>query len=212
MFYKGGCVDNSDFFFFNLLAVKVDRMEGEMKRVMLGKWMILGGVMVSCLVGCVTEKAEEDAVEKGLHSLAVIGQAEYVTVLPQNYRYKARIDTGATTCSISALKIEPFERDGEKWVRFCLPLPGSSSDENPKLSEPLEYPITREVNIKRHGAPDQIRPAVKLRVRLGSFEGLVEFTLTDRTKYEYPVLVGRNLLEGHAVVDVSKSYVAEENK
>ncbi len=176
------------------------------------KLFVLGTVAMLCGTGCVSkgrnsvEKIDAELSE----SIQVIGQAEYVTVLPQGYRYRARIDTGATTCSISALDIEPFERDGEKWVRFRLPLPGKTAADNLEKSDLFEYPVVREARIKRHGAEDQIRPTIKLNVQLGEFEGRVEFTLTDRTKYEFPVLVGRNLLDGNAVVDVSLSYVAKE--
>jgi hypothetical protein len=117
-----------------------------------------------------------------------------------------------------ALDIERFERDGKEWVRFRMPLPSDNSASDAKKgdvkkgdlkkSDVMAYPVSRIANIKRHGAKDQIRPAVNLRVELGTFKGLVEFTLTDRTKYEFPMLVGRNLLEGSSVVDVSKSYSA----
>jgi hypothetical protein len=175
------------------------------------KHMIMVSVVL-LLSGCVAHNQRSVVQESasGISGLQVIGQAEYVTVLPANYRYQARIDSGATTCSMSALDIEQFERDGEKWVRFRLPIPSEEAGDELQKSDPMEYPISRIANIKRHGAEDQIRPAVKMTVRLGRFEDRVEFTLTDRTKYEFPILVGRNLLEGHAVVDVSQSYVAEE--
>lgn len=171
--------------------------------------LIIGAVGLFS-VGCETTEQQQTVQESesGIGRMEVIGQAEYVTVLPVNYTYRARIDSGATTCSMSALDIEQFERDGEKWVRFRLPVPAKKDGESLQKSDPLEYPISRIANIKRHGAEDQVRPAVKMTVRLGSFEDRVEFTLTDRTKYEFPILVGRNLLDGHAVVDVSQSYVA----
>ena len=173
-------------------------------------------VMLTILCGAgYTFSSQKDQVQEGdelISSLPIIGQAEYLTIFPQKYRYRARIDSGATTCSMSALDIEIFERDGKKWVRFRLPLPSDNPKEKLKKSEPQEYPITREANIKRHGAEDQIRPAVKLKVQLGDFEGRIEFTLTDRSKYEYPVLIGRNLLDGNFLIDVSRSYVAKGEK
>jgi len=173
--------------------------------------MMLGlGLLVGlCSVGCVTTSEKE---EVSAPSIPIIGQAEYVTVWPNEFRYRARIDTGATTCSISALDIKRFERDGKKWVRFRFPVPSENKKAKLKKSAIQEYPISRDVNIKRHGAADQIRPVVKLMVQLGSFKGRIEFSLTDRTKYTYPVLVGRNLLEGNALVDVSKSYVAKKGE
>lgn len=169
--------------------------------------------MALLLGGCVTNQPKSVVQEpvSGIGNMQVIGQAEYVTVQPAGFRYRARIDSGATTCSMSALDIKRFERDGEKWVRFRLPIPSGEEGGALQKSDPMEYPISRIANIKRHGAEDQIRPAVKMEVQLGRFEGRVEFTLTDRTKYEFPILIGRNLLEGHAVVDVSQSYIAEDN-
>ena len=52
--------------------------------------------------------------------LTIFGEAEYITIKPDNIRLKARIDTGATTSSIHATQIKIFERDGKKWVNFNL--------------------------------------------------------------------------------------------
>ena len=179
-----------------------------MQKKQIGSLLMI--LALCCLTGCQTTPSKTQVRELNT-TFQQIGQAEFVTILPQNLHYRARIDTGATTCSISALDIERFERDGEKWVRFRFPVPqDGKAGEGAKKTDIQEYPLTREVPIKRHGGPDQIRPAVKLQMQLGSFNGRVEFTLTDRSKYEYPVLIGRNMLEGNAVVDVSKSYIAEE--
>jgi len=183
-----------------------------MKIVM--KLFVLVVLTMLCGAGY-TFSAQKDQVQEGdelSSALPIIGQAEYLTVFPQKYRYRARIDSGATTCSMSASDIEIFERDGKKWVRFSLPLPSDNPEEKLKKGEPQEYPITRVANIKRHGAEDQMRPAVKLKVQLGKFEGRIEFTLTDRSKYEYPVLIGRNLLDGNLLIDVSHSFVAKGKK
>ena len=45
-----------------------------------------------------------------------------------------------------------------------------------------------------------------MRVALGSVEEVIEVTLTDRAKYTFPLLVGRNLLKGRFLVDVSREY------
>lgn len=50
----------------------------------------------------------------------VIGSEELVLLDDLTEKYKARIDTGATTSSLNATNIVEFERDGTKWVRFSF--------------------------------------------------------------------------------------------
>lgn len=133
----------------------------------------------------------------------VLGQTEWVYVSAVKRNFKARVDTGATTASISATNIERFERDGEKWVRFNL-----ESDKNtvPKI---IEARIVRFVSIIQANDPEEkdSRLVVSLHVRIGGVVGETEFTLTDRTHMEYPILIGRTFLQDVAVVDVSKEYI-----
>jgi hypothetical protein len=209
LYYEKGAAEIT-FLTAPFVRFEIRKGDSEMKRYYL--WGTAALLATALLSGCKTTQPKSAVKEVTAgDAMQRIGQAEYVTILPQNLRYRARIDSGATTCSISALDIEQFERDGKKWVRFRFPLPTDGKTEGKiKKSDIQEYPLTREVPIKRHGAPDQIRPAVKLHIQLGKFDGPVEFTLTDRTKYEYPVLIGRNMLDGHAIVDVSESYIAEK--
>lgn len=133
----------------------------------------------------------------------VLGQTEWVYVSAVKRNFKARVDTGATTASISATNIERFERDGEKWVHFNL-----ESDKNtvPKI---IEARIVRFVSIIQANDPEEkdSRLVVSLHVRIGGVVGETEFTLTDRTHMEYPILIGRTFLQDVAVVDVSKEYI-----
>jgi len=133
----------------------------------------------------------------------VLGQTEWAYVSTVKRNFRARVDTGATTASISATNIERFERDGEKWVRFNL--------ESEKNIEPktIEAKIVRFVSIIQANDPDEkdSRLVVNLHVRIGGVVGETEFTLTDRTHMEYPILIGRTFLQDVAVVDVSKEYL-----
>jgi hypothetical protein len=68
----------------------------------------------------------------------------------------------------------------------------------------VESRLTRTVDITRHGADPQIRPVGKLKARLSKVELRREFSLTDRSEFTYPVLIGRNLLQGEFIVDVTR--------
>ncbi|MUM77181.1 hypothetical protein GKC30_06000 [Pseudodesulfovibrio sp. F-1] len=135
-----------------------------------------------------------------INDMIVLGQMEYVSFESIGIKLPARIDTGATTSSLHADTIQPYERDGKKWVRFSLKSPVSGD-----IIE-VERPLHRTVLIKGHHGESQRRYVVKLPVKLDSIECVTPFSLTDRSGYEFPVLIGRSLLHGRAVVDVTQEY------
>lgn len=148
---------------------------------------------------------QKDAACPELAGRVVIGEAENVIFKTQELRLKARIDTGAETSSLGIVNSQVFERDGKKWLKFAVQKPDSE-----KVID-LEKPIIRFASIKRHGADPVERPVVKLKVSLANIEMEREFTLADRSKYDFPVLIGRNILSGKYLVDVSRKYAASNS-
>lgn len=132
--------------------------------------------------------------------LLIIGRVENVWLLPDQLKFKARIDTGAGLSSMHAADLIEFERDGKRWVRFSVP----ASD-----TETMQYerPVKRYVSIKQHTGKPQRRPIVSMSIRLGNLEERVDFTLTNRKDYLYRILIGRNFLRDTAVVDVSRKFI-----
>lgn len=135
----------------------------------------------------------------------IVGASEKIWFEATDSVYEARIDTGATTSSLSAQKIALFERDGDRWVRFTLA--HDQIDESPQI----EAPLVRYVRIIQVSAdePDR-RPVVALTIRLGRLTEKAEFTLTDRSEMEYPVLLGREFLQDIAVVDIGREDIQGE--
>jgi hypothetical protein len=114
---------------------------------------------------------------------------------------RARVDSGAETSSLSASEVIEFERDGDDWVRFTFQ--HDSADE----SVDFELPIKRTVLIRQASSESlDRRVVVELDIRLGDELQTTEFTLTDRSRMTYPVLLGRAFLMDLYVVDVSRSY------
>lgn len=131
----------------------------------------------------------------------LIGGLEWIYMDPPKQHFRARVDSGAETSSLSARDIVEFERDGEDWVRFVF--------EHDNANDPveLELPIVREALI-RQASSDGLdrRVVVEIDLRLGDRLQRTEFTLTDRRRMTYPVLLGRAFLMDLYVVDVSQSY------
>jgi len=135
----------------------------------------------------------------------VLGALEDVYFPVNKFYLTARIDTGATTSSLNAHNIVPFERDGKKWVRFEI----LDKDDKTLL---IKRPIIKTIKVKRHGEEAQERYVVKMRLNISSISQFTELSLTDRSQYKFPALIGRNFLQGNAVVDVSKRYTKAPNK
>ncbi len=144
------------------------------------------------------KKKSDMALEIEKYPLGIIGEVETVRLPDFNSSFEARVDTGATTCSIDASDIKNFERDGRKWVSFKIKSRTSGEQKT------FELPVVRVVPIKRHGMPDQQRFSVMLNIKIGHLTLEREFTLADRSAFDYQVLLGRNLLSGIAVVDVTR--------
>ncbi len=148
-----------------------------------------------------SEKATEDCKSTSQSSdLMVIGEVEYVTV-EDAFTQQARIDTGAQTTSIDARNIKKFERDGKAWVDFEL-------HGRDKQVQHFKLPVSRTVNIKRHGGEPIERYVVQMNVKIGEHAELIDVSLADRESFEYAILIGRNFLQGHALVDVRHKFLA----
>lgn len=142
-------------------------------------------------------------------SKQILGLHEYVHIAEFDISLKAKLDTGATTSSLSATDIKEFERDGEDWVSFRLAFKEATD-------KTYELPVSRISKIK-HRAGEKIihnkkyssRPVVDLKVTMGDETHTIEVNLADRTRFKYPFLVGSKALKKfNAIVDPAVSFTA----
>lgn len=146
------------------------------------------------------------AASAGVGDKLVLGRAEWVGLPSLGSYFKARLDTGANTSSLSAKDIRPFERDGENWVRFRLAVDEKDAVVPAVLKQEFEARVVRQVRIVQASGSDR-RPVVSLPLTLGQIEQSVEFTLNDRSHLTYPVLLGRRFMMDIAVIDISQNYL-----
>ena len=118
----------------------------------------------------------------------------------------AKIDTGAYTSSLHCHHIKSYEEDGTEYVRFNL-LDPSHDTYNDKL---FKLPVHRKKVVKSSNGSTEERFVVKTKVRLFDKLLTAELSLTDRSEMRYPVLVGRKLINGRFLVDVSKKYITKK--
>ncbi|OHY82795.1 ATP-dependent zinc protease [Marinobacter sp. AC-23] len=148
-----------------------------------------------------------------------LGFVEWVVMNDTGLRLKARLDTGAKTSSLHAVNVEGFEQDGQKWVKFQIPLADhkdhpvddeSNIDQEEIILE-LERPVERTVLIKRKGAPSQRRYVVMMDFCIAGTSHETQFSLTDRGNFSYPVLLGRRFMrDDNILIDSADSFIAKK--
>ncbi|MGU9820160.1 retropepsin-like aspartic peptidase RloA [Pseudomonas sp. H1D6A] len=146
----------------------------------------------------------------GAAEKTVYGLNEYAKLAGIDLEVAAKLDTGAKTASLSARDIKRFKRNGESWVRFYLAIDTAHS-------HPIERPLARVSKIKRRAGdydPDEdknytARPVIALDICMGTALRSIEVNLTDRSAFQYPLLIGSEALKRFdALVDPSLKYAA----
>jgi hypothetical protein len=140
----------------------------------------------------------------------IFGLNEYALLVGLDLEVAAKLDTGAKTASLSARDITRFKREGETWVRFYLAIDSAHA-------HPIERPLARISKIKRRagdidleeGKTYTARPVIELRVCMGKTLGILEVNLTDRSAFQYPLLIGSEALKHFdALIDPNLKYAA----
>jgi len=134
--------------------------------------------------------------------LRVVGWIERVRLGIEGLPVAAKLDTGADSSSLHATAIRWFVRDDGDWVAFDVAGEGGQ-----KAS--FERKVVRIARIRRTTGEVQKRPTILLGVCLGSVYRLTEVNLSDRSGFDYEVLVGRRFLAGHFVVDPGRRHTVE---
>ena len=140
--------------------------------------------------------------------LKVMGWLEFVRLFDDEVVVKIKLDPGAKTSSMHAKNIKRFKRGGKRYVRFDFI--DKDQRTGKEVKKTIERPLVRNVLIKAHLAKSRRRPVVVMPFNLGGKVYETEFSLTDRTRFHYPVLLGRRFLKDVTLVDSGKTYLLGE--
>jgi len=157
----------------------------------------------ACAAGDRSDSSKNGRADR-LKGKVIVGELEKFYLAGPGLVYDARIDSGAETSSLDARNITRFERDGNNWVRFDVPVPGSDD------LVTLEREISRRVKIIQSSTDEsERRVVVELQFMIGNHRQQAEFTLTSREHLSHTVLVGRNILRDVMLIDVGKEFATE---
>ncbi len=118
-------------------------------------------------------------------------------------RIRAKIDTGAQTSALHAVRPEFTDQDDGEWISFELyPRRRSRRDSIRVSAKIIERRWIRSSNGER-----ELRPVISTRLGLGADVWEAEFTLTNRDAMSYRMILGRSALRGRFTVDSGLSYL-----
>ncbi|MCL2444985.1 RimK/LysX family protein [Candidatus Saccharibacteria bacterium] len=130
----------------------------------------------------------------------MVGASEYVSIGRRAIDVPAKIDTGADSSAIWASKVR-VGRDGV--LRFALFGEGSEFYSG-KIFKRTDF----EVAVVRSAmGEEQVRYRTRLLVKIGGRKIRVLFSLADRSKNNFPILIGKRTLARRFIVDVTQNVV-----
>ena len=155
--------------------------------------------------GCSQQKTQ--AVSLASPQTQTVGWIEKAKIAGVEKEIKAKLDTGATTTSINAEILEKPDENSESggMIKFrFIARDGIKQD--------FELPVVRWVRIESRTANYIRRPVVRMRLCVAGQWIEEEVNLAERDDFNYPVLIGRNMLQkGALVVDSSKTFTADSS-
>ncbi len=132
----------------------------------------------------------------------IIGRAEGIDISGVVLNVPAKIDSGAFRSSIHCKSVKEVSKGDTKILKVTL-----LGHPCAPVEYPMEFTDYEKVNITNSFGHEEERFEVKLKIKLGPKIFSSSFTLADRANNLFPVLVGRKLLKGRYMVDVSKSSI-----
>ncbi len=135
----------------------------------------------------------------------IIGRAELLD-LPARLLtdIPAKTDTGAYLSSIHATNIrEVKKKNGKTVLKFNL-LEGHGAY---NYSREIEMPNFEKTKVENSFGEQQERYKVEFKVRIGGKVFRTPFTLADRSKKVFPILLGRTLLNKRFLVDTDIAHI-----
>jgi hypothetical protein len=132
-------------------------------------------------------------------NIEIIGATDIVD-LPELgwYHVPVRVDSGANTSAIHCSRVRLITEGNITRLRFYLDVKKGAPEQSYTVSE------FKEALIRNSSGKEEKRYVIKTQVVIFGRKIRTEFSLANRKKMSYPILLGRKLLKGRFLIDVSK--------
>jgi glutathione synthase/RimK-type ligase-like ATP-grasp enzyme len=139
-----------------------------------------------------------------MKDLLQIGTIEHLSLPDDQFQdIPAKVDTGADGSSVWATDVK-LEADGKLVFKFFGP--GSPYYRN----LPVATTAFRTTKVRNSFGHEETRYKIRLRIKVGKQTLSCWFSLANRSRNNYPILLGKNFLKDRFMVDVAKKYVLSQ--
>tara|TARA_Y100001970_G_scaffold291600_1_gene429397 strand:+ start:3011 stop:3475 length:465 start_codon:yes stop_codon:yes gene_type:complete len=136
-----------------------------------------------------------------INNLTPLGWREWVYLpLYDNFKIKAKIDTGARSSAIQATNIEVYKKRRVNWIKFEI------FQSNNRLF--MDTKLVCYKKIKNSFGDTEIRPVIRLKIQIGDEIWNTDISLAKRNGLTYPMLIGRSTLNKKHIIHSHRSYLA----
>lgn len=119
-------------------------------------------------------------------------------------KIKVKVDTGARTSALHTFKLEPYQGETGKRVKFWVhPLQNDT-----EYAVECDTEVLDERVVTDSGGHVEQRFVIKTPIIVGDQQWPIEVTLTDRDTMKFRMLLGRTAIRNQYLVDASASYTA----
>ena len=143
-------------------------------------------------------------------SLLVIGWKERVSFPDWAIRrVRVKIDTGART---SALGADFYNLSEDPLLGQVVELTITFDRKRPERQMSIRAPVLGQAIVCNSSGMREQRPFIETTVRLGSVTKMVRFTIANRTRMRFPVILGRRALAGDFLIDVERAFTQKKRR
>jgi hypothetical protein len=137
-------------------------------------------------------------------TLLVIGWREWIS-LPNLHisAIKAKIDTGARTSALHAYDIREYTEGNKRMVSFKV----HPNQRDTKKEVRTHAPLVDKRYVRDSGGKRTLRPVIETEIKVGDMRWKIELTLINRDEMGFRMLLGREAIKGHLLVNPGKSFV-----
>lgn len=119
---------------------------------------------------------------------------------------KAKVDTGARTSALHAVRIEPFGTEAKPQVRFIM----HPDPDDPSIEVVCSARVKDKRQVTSSNGQTELRYVIQTKAKVGDKVLPIEISLTNRETMGYRMLLGRSAIQDDMSVRPTESFLQPE--